>query len=148
MRMARYGWLIAGLAVMAFVVAACGGGSGGGIGGGSDESKIKARVERAFDQASKADAKGFITNLPPDKRAGCDEAQVAEALGLLKAFDVKLQETKVNAINGDRADISLTVAAKFGGKEESNTSDGKMIKVNNEWYIDDEGGGCSNVLGS
>jgi hypothetical protein len=144
MKMARFGrFAVAALAVAAIGMAlACSGG------GGSDESKIKARVERAFDQASKADAKGFITNLPPDKRASCDEKQLAEALGFLKAFNVKLKETKVKAINGDKADISLTVSAKIADKEETNTSDGRMVKVNNEWYLDDEGEGCGDVIGS
>jgi hypothetical protein len=144
MRIARYGWLIAGLAVMALVMAACGG--GGGIGGGSDEDKIKARVKSIIEHTAKADAKGLINDFPPDERAACNEAEMAKALAPLKAFNVKHKETKVVAINGDRADVSFTVSAKILDKEETETSDGKLVKVNNEWYGDTEGQSCGDFV--
>src|SRR6266511_272216 len=99
------------LAFAALDVAACGGG-----GGGSDNDKVQARVRSFFDHVTKGDAKGLINDLPPDSRKGCDEGTIKQALAFVKAFDMKMKETKVKNNADNKPEVDITTSAKLANQ--------------------------------
>jgi hypothetical protein len=140
----RWWGVMGGLALLLVLVM----GGAAACGGDDDKGKIKARAESFFNHVNKADAKGLINDLPPDIRKGCNEGDIKKAAEELKAFNFKMKEIKNTNVNGNNATADITVSSTIEGKTSDDTTPQKFLKVDDNWYIDNEGKTCADFIGS
>jgi ketosteroid isomerase-like protein len=127
---------------LALLVAACGGGddddaASGGPGGSqtADDTAIR-KVLGDFVNAMNSDNSGKVVSLmDADSRKGCDEKDIKQLIGLLKAFSGnKKFGLDVRQVKVEGQDATVLAAASVGS-EKQDPEERRLVKESSGWKL-------------